>query len=178
MNKKQSYFIIICIVIISTFSLNITSNTKSKQLNYIFSRKITISNESIDTLYLSENYTTFSLLMNSSWQMTKLVNASSVFKLETDEDSNLNIIFTTDSVQPGENISFSYSLQIEQRKRLHPTISISKSGQLSDIPFTIQERYCLQSETFSTKDVEIERVAYRVWNKTGMSETFWRLCVN
>jgi hypothetical protein len=45
--------------------------------------------------------------------MTKLINASSMFKLETDEDSNLNIIFTTDSIQPRENISFSYSLQIE-----------------------------------------------------------------
>ena len=170
MTKKKLYFIIICSLIISTFSLYITSNTKSKQLYYIFFRKITITNESIDPLYLSENYTTFSLLMNSSWQMTKLLNASSIFKLETDEDSNLNIIFSTDSVQPGENISVSYSLQIEQRKRLRPTISISKSGQLSDIPFTIQERYCQQSETFSIKDVEIERLAFRVWNKTGMSE--------
>ncbi len=170
MNKKQLYFIVFCIIIISSFSIYITSNTKSKQLNYIFSRRITITNESIDPLYLSENYTTFSLLMNSSWQMTNLINASSMFKLETDEDSNQNIIFITDSLQPGENISLSYSIQIEQIKRLHPTISISKSGQLSDIPFTIKERYCQQSETFSTKDVEVERLTYQVWNKTGMSE--------
>jgi hypothetical protein len=147
-----------------------TSDKNSSQLNYIFTRKITLTNKSINPLHLSENHTTYSLLMNSSWQMTQLLNASPMFRLETDKDINPNIIFKTDSIQPGKNISISFSIQIEQRKRRQPTITILKSGQLSDIPFTFQEKYCQQTETFSTKDAEIERLTYQIWNKTGMSE--------
>lgn len=147
-----------------------TLDTNSKHLKYIFKRKIIFVNKGVNTLHLSENYTAFSLLMNSSWQRTQLLNASSTFKLETDEDLNPNIIFKADSIQPGKNISISFSLQIEQRKRQHPTVTLLESGQLSDIPFTIQENYCQQTETWSTKDVEMERLAFQIWNKTGMSE--------
>jgi len=169
-SKYQLFSVIICIVILLSFFFFFTTDTDSSNLKYVFTRKITLTNKSENILHLSENYTTFNLLMNSSWQMTQLLNASSTFRLEIDKDLNPNIIFKADSIQQGKNISFSFSLQIEQRKRQHPIITILKSGKLSDIPSTIQKKYCQQSDTWPTKDDEIEQLTYQIWNKTGMSE--------
>ncbi len=169
-SKYQLFTVITCIAILSSFSYYFTTLTDSGHSKYIFTRKITLTNKSEKILYLSENHTTFNLLMNSSWQMTQLLNASPTFNLETDRDLNLNIIFKTDPIQQGKNISFSYSLQIEQRKRQHPPITRLKSGKLSDIPSTIQKKYCQQSDTWPTKDAEMEQLTYQIWNKTGLTE--------
>jgi len=169
-SKNQLFSVIICIAVLASFTYYFAAENDSSHVRYIFTRKITLTNKSEDILYISENHTTFNLLMNSSWQMTQLLNASPTFRLETDKDLNPNIIFKPEMIQQGENISFSYSLQIEQRNRQHPTITLLKSGKLSDIPSTIQKKYCQQSYTWPTKDAEMERLTYQIWNKTGMSE--------
>lgn len=65
MRKNQLFAIIICIVILSSVYLYTTSDTNSRHLKYIFKRKITFRNKGIKKLNLSENYTTFNLLMKS-----------------------------------------------------------------------------------------------------------------
>jgi len=134
---------------------------------YTYRSSVIYSNRGGQEITLDESLRVFSLFANTSWQTIQLVTANRPFTRILDPDGNPAIRLDTPSVQPGDNITLSYTLKIVTRSREPPNLQVQNAGNLSDIPQALIEEYCEEEGSWPVENETLRTTADQIWDSSG-----------
>lgn len=158
---KGKLFLAIILLEILTFPFAIAGSQTGSETTYVYTSTVVYRNQGNSILVLDEDYHTFNLLMNTSWQTTYLQGSSSSYRVVGDSDGNLNMLLNASPIPKGGNITLSTSLKIVARQRKPPSLSVSTSGSLDDIPQELQ-KYTNESGTWLINNKTLKDWAYSI----------------
>jgi hypothetical protein len=134
---------------------------------YTYRSSVIYSNRGGHEILLDESLRVFSLFANTSWQTTQLMTANRPYTRILDPDGNPAIRLDTLSVQPGDNITLSYTLRIVTRSSEPPNLHVQNAGNFSDIPQALIEEYCEAEGSWPVENETLRTEANEIWDSCG-----------
>ena len=130
---------------------------------YLYISTYTFENRGDEACNLTEDDVTIVLFQNNNWQTVRIYNSTHAVTREYLEvDGNrLAVIDLPSKIPPHFNFTFSVVYEIESSDRPKPEIDPAEAGNLSSIPAVLEE-FCVETETFTTGDEEIQALARRL----------------
>lgn len=127
---------------------------------FIFRSTYIFENRGDEPYNLTESDVTITLFFNNIWQSVTVRNAShEVLREYEDEDgNNLALMSLPHQIPAGDTLIFSVEYVIKSEDTTRPIIDPAEAGLSSDIPPTLVEDYCSETETF-TRNAEMELLA-------------------
>ena len=131
---------------------------------YLYISTYTFENRGDEAFNLTEDEATIVLFPNNNWQTVRIYNAThAVARQYIDIDGNrLAVLDLPSKVPPRSNFTFSVVYEIESSDRPKPEIDPAEAGPLLSIPSRLVEEFCVETETFTTGDEEIQALARRL----------------
>ena len=133
--------------------------------NYTIKTTITYSNNGTTVWNLTEEDQAISLFMNNTWQTVYLTKSSwPIERTETDEDGNpIAILQLPESkIEPGENVTYTVTYNVESKPRSTPNLTEQESGNLTEIPDGLIEEYCTEGDAWLISDRTLQETAYTI----------------
>ena len=136
----------------------------AKRQRYIYVVTYTFENRGDEPYVLDEDDATIPLFFNNSWQTVRILNATHAVNPEDpDIDGNrLAVLDLPPEIPPRSNLAFSVAYEIESTDRPKPEIDPAEAGLPQDIPQKLLEEFCLETETFTLGDEEVQALARRL----------------
>jgi hypothetical protein len=127
---------------------------------YAFRSTYTFENRGEEPFTLMDDDLAIIIFPDDEWQTATLRNSShDLVRDYTDEDGNRLILPDIPLELPGGgSITFSIEYDITSSDRDRPSLSVSEAEEPSEIPSTLVEEYCIQTESFFWNE-EIEGLA-------------------
>lgn len=131
-----------------------------KREQYVFRSTYTFENRGDEPHILREEDATIILFDNNVWQTVTIRNAThGTVREYDDEDGNILAVMALPPEIPAwTTLVFSIEYVISSEDRPRPTIDPAEAGLLSDIPHTLVEAFCFETETFARNE-DIESLA-------------------
>ena len=131
---------------------------------YLYISTYTFENRGDEAFNLTEDEATIVLFQNNNWQTVRIYNSThAVAPPYIDIDGNRQAVLNLPSkIPPRSNFTFSVVYEIESSDRPKPEIDPAEAGPLSSIPPRLVEEFCVETETFTTRDEEIQALAWRL----------------
>lgn len=128
---------------------------------YIYKTTYVLENRGDKTQIVTEEFATFPLFKNNSHQSVRMVNSThNVAEEYFDVDENKLVVLDLPSeLFPNEKLLLSIIYEFESSDQPRPDIDVEKAGKLSDIPQAIVDKYCIGTETFTTYDETVSKLA-------------------
>lgn len=142
--------------------------------SFVYTTKITYISSSSEAQSLDYNLRAFNIFMNTSWQTAYLLSTSDSYTLSSDSDENKIIVFDQSLLPSNGNVTFSYEMMLEERKRSSPDINFALGGNLSDISETLKRQYCISNGSWFVDDT-LRSLADSIWNSVGKSSNVLRI---
>ena len=132
-----------------------------KRSRYLYNSTYTFENRGDDAYRLTEDDATIALFQSNSWQTIRIQNATHAVAREyLDVDGNrLAVLDLPSEIAANSSLVLSVIYEIESADRPKPKIDPAEAGLLSDIPPGLVEEFCVETETFTTKDEAIQSLA-------------------
>lgn len=141
---------------------------------YIYSSKITYINYGEEAQNLDPDLLTANAFMNTSWQTAYLEATNGTYTLAKDLDGNQLIVFNLPPLSPGRSATISYSIRLEERTRSPPEVAFASSGNLSDIPEELREKYGRAEGSWPINEA-LMSLANTVWASQGRTTNVLRI---
>ncbi len=136
-------------------------------VNYVIQTTVTYSNNGTKAWNLTEEDQEISLFMNNTWQTVYLANCSyPIVKMEDDEDGNpiaaLQLPKSKLELEPGENVTYTVTYNVESRPRPIPHLDEKESGNLTEIPESLKKEYCTEGDAWQIDDPTLQETAHTI----------------
>jgi hypothetical protein len=135
-----------------------------QDVDYVIQTTVTYSNKGTNAWNLTEEDQAISLFMNNTWQTVYLTECSYPIEKKTDEDGNPIAVLQlpNSKIEPGENVTYTVTYHAESRPRSIPHLNEQESGNLTEIPDDLIEKYCIEGDAWQINDPTLQEAAYRI----------------
>ena len=132
-----------------------------KGSRYLYVSTYIFENRGAEAFNLTEDDATIPLFQSNSWQTVRVHNATySMVRERLDDDGNrLTVLDLPSKVPPDSSLQFSVTFEIESHDRPRPEIDPAEGGPTSSIPSGLVEEFCVETETFTVGDGEIQALS-------------------
>lgn len=121
---------------------------------------------------------TIGLFHNNSWQTVIISNATHpIARRYTDVDGNvLAVLDVPPELDSKSRLILSIGYEIESSDRPEPHLDPNDAGSLAEIPLKLVDEFCIETETFATRDESIQALANGlVANQTNVLDSVMRI---
>lgn len=164
-----------------------------KGSRYLYVTTYIFENRGDEAYELSEDDATIPLFHSYSWQTVRVHNATHPMVREhLDDDGNrLTVLDLPTMVPPDSSLRFSVTYEVESYDQPKPDIDPAEGEPSSSIPSRLVEEFCVETETFTAEDEEIQALARRLtanetsvlgrvnrllgWLIENVSYTYWEV---
>jgi hypothetical protein len=167
LKRKKDVIIQVFLLALAAFVTLNSSTTRSivsEDMGFYIKSAVTFSNDGNATWNLTREDQSWSCFMNNSWQTVCLIDHAHPLKtVEKGVDGNEVAFFLYgSSLQPGENVSDYAVYHVRSKPRSIPNLNYAASGDLTDIPQDLQEKYCNGHGFWMTNETQIRARAFAI----------------
>ena len=161
--KIPPLFIIIFLLISSTLA-------QAVRVEYRFRINYVIENRGDDQITVPENYFTVIEFPDNEYQSVDITDSSHAISHQVeDDDENAYQVLDIDLEIPAKsNVTFYTVYTAISESKGRPDLSLEKSGLVSEIPGSLIEEYCVETETFNWTGIISELADDLAGNETSV----------
>jgi len=167
MNLKTC--LVICLLFLSTIAHTSHASSEETMLTYEMSTTIVYTNRGYRSIELEPWEVTWNIFMNNSWQKTFLLDVNLPYVESVDADGNSIIVINATAIPPNGNVTINMRFKIIENERTPPSLNLTSSMTLDNIPKKLVEQYCTASGTWQTNLSILRNLADSIWSSVDYS---------